>query len=87
MVETYGIAIAGIDPVGTGYQGAEKMFRLNIYSPRNLHLSFSLDPSYRRGRDTAFDWFTLNGVSVAWIETLKSLKVCIMFQDLSQLGG
>ena len=38
MVETYGIAIAGIDPVGTGYQGAEKMFRLNIYSPRYMHI-------------------------------------------------
>ena len=28
LVEKHGIALAVIDPVGTGFQGAEKMFRL-----------------------------------------------------------
>ena len=27
LVNKYDIAIASIDPIGTGYQGAEKMFR------------------------------------------------------------
>ena len=28
LVEKHGIALAAIDPIGTGFQGAEKMFRL-----------------------------------------------------------
>ena len=29
LVEKHGIALAAIDPVGTGFQGAEKMFRFS----------------------------------------------------------
>ena len=34
LVNKYDVAVAGIDPVGTGFQGAEKMFRLEKLSQK-----------------------------------------------------
>ena len=34
LVNKYDVAVAGIDPVGTGYQGVDKMFRLEKLSQK-----------------------------------------------------
>ena len=97
LVNKYDVAVAGIDPVGTGYQGVDKMFRLEKLSQKvDQRLSallceykYTVHPFWSNPSPLEVkNWFLVQvNYSLRGNKCNPCLSVhCVSLQDLSQPG-